>query len=289
MLRQAFPLVHGGRVGVSALAGASDQGGRGINGGVLVLNISGMLHELPSLLRRARFRRFDFQLNEQALLNHHFLRRARSHEDEIPRLPASWNSRAALRCRVSDEREPHRAKSPPQPPETKKSHLLTRGRGKDSRETSSDPGSAIGGVRFGLVIAADAKQSGRDVQQPNCHVNLRSLNKSLLVDPRFSSLAALQQSGKFLEKATPVCADVRIWHLHGMKFSASNCWLDALERRKRKQQQQQQPPDLSRGELLEELGQQCGAQMHQQCDECALVKFAWLGALTRRLLALPAV
>jgi hypothetical protein len=51
------------------LAGANDQAGSGINGGVLVLNTTSMLERLPALIAYGRRRQWAFGLNEQTMFN----------------------------------------------------------------------------------------------------------------------------------------------------------------------------------------------------------------------------
>ena len=101
------------------LAAANDLGGPGINGGVLLLNVSGFLPLLRPMLAYSEGRRFHFGLNEQTMLNH-FL--GAPDGKKINRLPAIYNGRPSERCRHARDPSPNEPCSTGTSPSLSKFH-----------------------------------------------------------------------------------------------------------------------------------------------------------------------
>ena len=104
---------------VPVLAAANDLGGPGINGGVLLLNVSGFLPLLRPMLAYSEGRRFHFGLNEQTMLNH-FL--GAPDGKKINRLPAIYNGRPSERCRHARDPSPNEPCSTGTSPSLSKFH-----------------------------------------------------------------------------------------------------------------------------------------------------------------------
>lgn len=250
-LRGPFPLASGsGSDGgskltpVAFMAAASDQGGDGVNTGVWVQNVSGMLRERAALLRDARSRHFGHGQHEQTLVNKHFSHGGARRGTAIPRLPATWNSRASLRCRVSEDEAPKEALPSP----------------------------------HAFCAAAD-----------------------------LGHVPGIVHGGRFLERRLPVCSAVRVWHFHGIKTHQIRCSLDVLQDFAHEHSGEQSGDALrlhrglrgagaNRGSEAHSFGlsnvthareamRRClsGVDLYTGCDECAIVKYAWLHSLGRRI------
>ena len=222
-LRGPFPLAVGPSKSSTPtfLACASDQGGDGINTGVWVQNITGMLREWPALMHEARARHFEYGQHEQTLVNKHFNQGggAARRGVAIPRLPATWNARANIRCRVAEEEQ------------------LASFCYQNKSHYNEIPG-AIGGLRF-------------------------------------------------FERQLPVCSDIRIWHFHGLKPQAVQCYLEAMKRHAPETDDASASMYEATSAHREAAVRECRAfDFGASCDECTLVKFAWMLTLRQSMLAL---